>query len=145
MDFGNLFQMGAEMIRSNSDESTTALDMGSISSALGNLLQDSDGGLDISSLVSGLSSNGLGDIVNSWLGNGENSSIDAGQISQLLGSDKISAFAQQLGLSGESASQALADALPNIIDKATSGESGIVEQMLSGKSNPMDMLGKMFG
>ena len=145
MDFGNLFQMGAEMIRNNSDESTTGLDMGSISSALGSLLQDSNGGLDITSLISGLSSNGLGDIVNSWLGNGENSPIDADQINQLLGSEKISAFAQQLGLSSQSASQALADALPNIIDKATSGESGIVEQMLSGKSNPMDMLGKMFG
>jgi len=145
MDFNDLFRMGAELIQNNSDDATTGLDMGDIANALGGLLQTEDGGLDLSTFVSGLSENGLGEIVGSWLGNGENKSIDMEQISALLGSEKISQFAEQLGLNNESAAQALADALPQVVDKATSGESDIVSQMLGGSGNPMDMLGKMFG
>jgi len=145
MDFNDLFRMGAELIQNNSDDATTGLDMGDIANALGGLLQTEDGGLDLSTFVSGLSENGLGEIVGSWLGNGENKSIDMEQISALLGSEKISQFAEQLGLNSESAAQALADVLPQVVDKATSGESDIVSQMLGGSGNPMDMLGKMFG
>ena len=148
MDFGELFRMGAELIQNNSDDATTGLDMDNIADALGGLLQNGEGGLDLSTFVSGLSENGLGEIVGSWLGNGENKSIDMDQISELLGSEKISQFAEQLGLSTESATQALADALPNVIDQATSGEDSIVDQMLSGvggAKGAMDMFGKMFG
>jgi uncharacterized protein YidB (DUF937 family) len=144
MDFNELFRMGAELIQNNSDDATTGLDLGDIANALGGLLQDGEGGLDLSTFVSQLSENGLGEIVGSWLGNGENAPIDAEQISALLGSEKVSQFASQLGLEEGSALQALADALPNVIDQATSGDGNIVEQMLGG-SNPMDMLGKMFG
>jgi uncharacterized protein YidB (DUF937 family) len=67
------------------------------------------------------------------------------QLGALLGSEKISQFAEQLGLSSESAAQALADALPQVVDQATSDGGDIVSQMLGGLGNPMDMLGKMFG
>jgi uncharacterized protein YidB (DUF937 family) len=144
MDISELFRMGAELIQNNSDDATTGLDMGDIANALGGLLQNEDGGLDLSTFVSGLSENGLGEIVGSWLGSGENAPIDVEQISALLGSEKISQFAEQLGLSSESAAQALADALPQVVDQATSDGGDIVSQMLGG-SNPMDMLGKMFG
>jgi len=94
-----------------------------------------------------LSQNGLGEIVGSWLGNGENKSISADQITDLLGSDKISEFASQLGLSDESAKGALADALPQVVDQATSGEGTIMDEMLAqvgGPQGAMDMLSKMF-
>ncbi|PTB83339.1 hypothetical protein C9926_03465, partial [Sulfurovum lithotrophicum] len=96
----------------------------------------------------GLSQNGLGEIVGSWLGNGENASISMDQITDLLGSDKVSEFASNLGLSEESAKAALADALPQVVDQATSGEGGIMDEMLAqvgGSKGAMDMLGKMFG
>jgi len=148
MELMDLLKMGASMIQGNSDDATTGLDTGSITDALGGLIGNSEGGLDLGSLVGGLSQNGLGEIVGSWLGNGENASISMDQITDLLGSDKISEFASSLGLSDESAKGALADALPQVVDQATSGEGGMLDDMLAnvgGSKGAMDMLGKMFG
>jgi len=148
MDLTELLKMGASMIQGNSDDATTGLDTGSISDALGKLLGGGpDGGLDLGSLMSGLSESGLSGIVGSWLGSGENESISMDSISDLLGADKVSEFASSLGLSEESAKGALADALPNVVDKATSGEGSIIDDMLAqvgGAEGAMGMLGKMF-
>jgi len=145
----SLVKMGASLIQNNSDDSTTGLDTSDIAGALGGLLGNSEGsGLDLGSLVGGLASNGLGDIVGSWMGNGENSAISMDQITDLLGSDKISEFASSLGLSEESAKGALADALPQVVDQATQGDGNLMEEMLAqvgGKDGAMNMLGKMFG
>ncbi len=148
MDLNELFQMGAQLIQNNSDDATTGLDLDNVANAIGSLIQNEDGGLDLSTFVSGLSENGLGEIVGSWLGNGENKSIDPEQVSALLGSEKVSQFASGLGLEEGSALQALADALPQVIDQATSGEENIIDQMLGqvgGAEGAMGMLGKMFG
>ena len=148
MELMDLLKMGASLIQGNSDDATTGLDADMLASALGGLIGNSEGGLDLGALVDGLSQNGLGEIVGSWLGNGENSSISMDQITDLLGSDKISEFASNLGLSEESAKGALADALPQVVDQATAGEGGIMDEMLAqvgGPKGAMDMLGKMFG
>jgi len=147
MDLMDLMKTGASLIQGNSDDATTGLDTSSITEALGGLLGGSEGGLDLGSLVSGLGENGLGEIVGSWLGNGENSPISMDQITDLLGSDKISEFASNLGISVDSAKGALADALPQVVDQATSGEGSVIEDMLAqvgGGGGAMDMLGKMF-
>lgn len=147
MDLMDLLKVGGSLIQGNSDDATTGLDVGDIASSLGGLLGNSEGGLDLSSLVSGLGSNGLGEIVGSWLGGGENASISPDQVTDLLGADKISEFASSLGLSVDSAKSALADALPQVVDQATSGEGSMVEDLLAqvgGASGAMDMLGKMF-
>lgn len=143
----DLLKVGGSLIQGNSDDATTGLDVGDIAGALGGLLGNSEGGLDLGSLVSGLSENGLGEVVGSWLGSGDNASISPDQITDLLGSAKISEFASSLGLSEESAKGALADALPQVVDQATSGEGNIMDEMLAqvgGASGAMDMLGKMF-
>ena len=148
MELMDLLKMGASLIQGNSDDATTGLDTDALANALGGLIGSSEGGLDLGALVGGLSQNGLGEIVGSWLGNGENASISMDQITDLLGSDKISEFASNLGLSEESAKGALADALPQVIDKATAGEGGMLDEMLAnvgGSKGAMDMLGKMFG
>ena len=139
--------MGGELIQNNNDDTTTGLDVGDIAGALSGLLGNSEGGLDLGSLVSNLSENGLGEVVGSWLGEGENASISLDQVKDLLGSDKISEFASQLGLSEESAAGALADALPQVVDKATSGEDSMIGDLLAqvgGAGGVMDMVGKMF-
>ena len=154
MDLGNLLQMGASLIQNNSDEATTGLDAGSIASALGGLFGgDSEGGLDISSIVGNLvGGEGSGDLmatVSSWIGGGENSPIDPDQIGDLLGSDKISAFADSLGLDIDSAKQALADALPEVVNQATpdgdEGRLGNLLGSLGGAEGAIGALGKMFG
>ncbi|MCK5854730.1 MAG: hypothetical protein KAG56_05875, partial [Sulfurovaceae bacterium] len=103
MDLTDLLKMGASAIQGNSDDATTGLDSDMLSNALGSLLGGEDGGIDLGSLVSGLSENGLGSIVGSWLGSGENESISLDSITDLLGADKVSEFASSLGLSEESA------------------------------------------
>jgi len=149
MDFTELLKMGASAIQGNSDDATTGLDTDSITGALGNLLGGgADGGIDLSSIVTSMTSGeGLTDIVGSWLGNGENMPISMDSITDLLGADKISEFASSLGLSEESAKGALGDALPNLVDQATSGDNSLVETMLAqvgGAEGAMGMLGKMF-
>jgi uncharacterized protein YidB (DUF937 family) len=148
MDFNELFKMGAELIQNNSDDATTGLDADAISNALGGILSGEDGSLDLSSLAAKLTDGDFGEMINSWFGNGENMPMDVEQVSALLGSEKVEAFADQLGLNFESASQALADALPNVIDQATSGDNSIVDDLLAqvgGAQGAMNMLGKMFG
>ena len=147
MELMDLLKVGGQLIQGNSDDATTGLDIGDIANALSGLISNGEGGLDLASLVGGLSQNGLGEIVGSWLGNGENKSISVDQITDLLGSDKISEFASNLGLSEESAKGALVDALPQVVDQATAGEGGIMDEMLAqvgGPAGAMDMLGKMF-
>jgi len=147
MELSDILKMGASLIQENSDNSTSSLDGDELSNALGNLLSNDEGSLDLGSLVSNFSTNGLSDVVSSWLGSGENESISADQITDLFSSEQIAEFASQLGLSTESATSAIADALPNIIDSATSGEDSIVDTMLEkvgGVEGAMGMLGKIF-
>jgi len=147
MELSDILKMGASLIQENSDNSTSSLDGDELTNALGNLLSNDEGSLDLGSLVSNFSTNGLSDVVSSWLGSGENESISADQITDLFSSEQIAEFASQLGLSTESATSAIADALPNIIDNATSGEDSIVDTMLEkvgGVEGAMGMLGKIF-
>lgn len=147
MELMDLLKVAASIIQSNGDDATKGLDTDDIANALNTLVGNGQGGLDLVTFVSGLSQNGLGEIVGSWLGNGENKSISIEQVTTLLGSDKVASFASELGLSQESAAGALADALPQVVDKATAGEGTIMDEMLAqvgGPSGAMDMLGKMF-
>jgi len=145
MDLGSILQMGVSAIQNNSDDATTGLDSDMLSSALGSLVGDGDS-LDLGSLMGGLTSGGLGDIAASWLGDGENSPISADALTGLFGSEKISEFASQLGLSEESAVGALGDALPQMVDNASEGGS-MAENLLAsvgGVGGLMGMAGKLF-
>jgi len=148
MDLQQIFAMGASLIEGNSDSATTGMDTTSISQALGGLLTHGDGSLDITSVVKGASSNGLGDIISSWLSNGSNLPISKEQITTLLGEEKIAMFASSLGISMDSAKGALTDSLPQIVNNATNGEMSIVDEMMKGvggNNHAMGMLGKIFG
>lgn len=82
------------------------------------LLQQSGG---LSGLVQQLSSSGLGDVVQSWVGTGANLPVSPEQISQALGPDILSSLASKVGLSGDSLNGALAQMLPSVVDKLTPG------------------------
>jgi uncharacterized protein YidB (DUF937 family) len=147
MELMELLKTAASMIQGNGDAATTELDVDDIANALNNLVGNGQGGLNLITFVGGLSQNGLGEIVGSWLGHGENKSISVEQITTLLGSEKVEAFASELGLTQESAASALADAIPQVVDQATRGEGTIMDEMLANTGGPngaMDMLGKMF-
>ena len=146
MDWGQLLQMGAEYIRNNSDEATSSLDIDSIMNALGSIMGE-NGNFDIASLLSNLQDGSLMEIVSSWIGSGENAPIDPDKVVELVGSEKVEAFAQQLGLSHESAKQALADALPAVVDQATNEEPSLAEQLLDqvgGVEGAINLFKKLF-
>lgn len=75
----------------------------------------------VEGLVQQFHANGLGDVVNSWVGQGANRAISADQIQQVLGSDKINAIASKFGISPADASAKLAEVLPSIVNKMTPG------------------------
>ena len=89
---------------------------------LGSLLSNdsAQGGLGgLGGLVSKFQEAGLGNVVQSWIGSGENLPISADQISQVLGSDGLANIAQQLGLGNGDAAGQLSEMLPGLIDKLT--------------------------
>ena len=62
---------------------------------------------------------GLGELLSSWIGTGENLPINAQQLLQVLGHAKVGELAQQAGLSADQGAAALAQLLPSLIDKLT--------------------------
>jgi len=79
------------------------------------MIQNHPGG--INGLVQSFHSNGLGGVVNSWIGSGANQSITPEQIQQVLGSGPVQALAAKLGVSPEQASSTLSQLLPTVMDK----------------------------
>ena len=87
----------------------------------------------LAGLVQVFQKNGLGDIVNSWVGTGKNLPITPEQVKQGLGSDFLSQFAGKAGISPDAASTQLSSLLPNVIDKVTPNgkvEAGGIDQLL---------------
>jgi uncharacterized protein YidB (DUF937 family) len=62
---------------------------------------------------------GMGDVVGSWVGHGENAPISGDQLSSVLGSDTIGNLAEQLGLSHGDVAGQLSQMLPQVIDRLT--------------------------
>jgi uncharacterized protein YidB (DUF937 family) len=95
-----------------------------VSSALTGLLGGSAGTIDFAGLATKMASSGeLGNIVSSWLGDGANSSISADNILSMLGDSNVADFASKLGTDTETAAGGLADVLPQLMDKSSSGGS----------------------
>lgn len=75
------------------------------------------GGLD--GLVQTFKRNGLSDIVDSWIGTGQNLPVSSDQVKQGLGSDLIAQLATKAGLSPDIISSQLTTLLPGLVDKLT--------------------------
>ena len=66
-----------------------------------------------------LSKGGLADAVGSWIGNGPNPPVTAGQVQGALGSGAINEIAGKLGISPDMAGSVLSQVLPHIVDHLT--------------------------
>jgi uncharacterized protein YidB (DUF937 family) len=62
---------------------------------------------------------GLGDTIQSWLGNGQNAPISADTVHQVLGSDMVRQIAEKLGIPADQASSLVAEHLPQVVDGLT--------------------------
>ena len=94
-------------------------------------LNSSVGGL--AGVVQAFQKNGLGDIVNSWVGTGKNMPVTPDQIKQGLGGDVLNQLAGKAGVSPDAASAQLSSLLPDVIDKVTPNgkiEAGGIDQLL---------------
>jgi uncharacterized protein YidB (DUF937 family) len=124
---------------------------GGESGGSGNLLQAAlqlvnnpqTGGLE--GIVRTFQQGGLGDIVNSWVANGQNLPVSGEQIEGVLGGSVLQDLAAQLGVSPQQASGSLADILPQLIDRMT--PNGEVPQGGDLPGQGLDLLkkGGLFG
>ncbi|MBK7499691.1 MAG: DUF937 domain-containing protein [Ignavibacteriales bacterium] len=109
--------------------------MSSVMSLLGG-----QGGLQ--NLIGQFDAKGLGDIIGSWVGTGQNKSISADQIQNVIGSDALSGIASKLGINVSDLSGQLSNLLPGVVDKLTPNgkvpEGDILNQAT-------DLLGGLFG
>jgi uncharacterized protein YidB (DUF937 family) len=77
-------------------------------------------------LVSQFQQQGLGGVVQSWIGTGPNQPITADQLHTVLGSDTVQQMAARFGINPQDLLQKLSQVLPQAVDKMT--PAGVVPQ-----------------
>mgnify|MGYP000993048248 FL=1 len=98
-------------------------------------LLNQNGGL--SGMLEKFNQGGLASQAASWVGKGENMSVSAEQIGQVLGGGQLAAMAEKFGISPEVLSGQLAQHLPGMVDKLTpdgavpADESNLLSQVFS--------------
>jgi uncharacterized protein YidB (DUF937 family) len=107
-----------------------------------NMLIGSGQKADIAGMVAQMQSGGLGSLVASWLGDGENSPISSEQVREAIGNDKIAQAAGQLDTDEESLLKGLSEALPTMVDKSSRG--GSLLDAIGGIDGAMNMAKKLF-
>jgi len=70
-------------------------------------------------LISSFQSNGLGDVVGSWLSPGANKPVTPEQVGQALGGERLGQLSQQTGLDAGALTSQLSKLLPDLVDKLT--------------------------
>ena len=94
---------------------TSAGGMGGMGSA-GAILASLGG---IGGLMSKFQQAGMGDVMSSWVGSGQNAPITADQLHKTLGPDVIAGLAGQSGMSQGDVTSQLSTMLPQLIDQLT--------------------------
>lgn len=86
-------------------------------------------------MLDSLTKGGMGDVVKSWLGNGQNMPISADQIESALGSGPIANLAAKAGITPDEAKNAITQLLPQVMDKLSPNgqiaSGGLLESALS--------------
>jgi len=73
----------------------------------------------LGSLVERFQQNGHGDVINSWIGSGQNQPITPDQLHQALGPDAVNNLSRMTGVSSQDRVSELSRVLPGIVDKLT--------------------------
>ncbi|CAB3824692.1 hypothetical protein LMG26846_00659 [Achromobacter insuavis] len=95
----------------------------------------------LSGLIASFQQGGLGEIVASWIGKGQNLPVSADQLGQVLDPGVVNELAAKTGQDTGSVLGSLSSLLPQLIDKAT--PEGTVQPGQS--SNPTDLLASLSG
>lgn len=92
----------------------------------------------LNNLTSAFQGAGLGNVLQSWVGTGQNLPITGDQVKQVLGSGNVADLGARAGLNESDTSNALAGMLPQVIDKLTP------DGKLPSQGDLSSMLGKIF-
>ncbi|MGH9692895.1 MAG: YidB family protein [Bryobacteraceae bacterium] len=101
-------------------------------STLLNVVNNHPGG--VGGLLQAFQQQGLGGVVNSWVGTGANQAVSPEQVQSALGNEQVQEVASKLGVSPQDASSHIAQWLPAVIDHLTPNG-----QVPAGGSNLMEM------
>ena len=143
MNIQELLKIGAQAFQSGvADQITGSLSIDTITDALAGLMPGEGNNVDIGALLGKMQGGGLGAMAQTWLGDGDNDGIDASQLVELFGRNSIRSFAGKLGLDEGTALSGLQQAVPKMVDKASSGGS---LDAIGGLSGALGMAGKFFG
>ncbi|PZP91721.1 MAG: hypothetical protein DI587_34260 [Variovorax paradoxus] len=91
--------------------------MGLLMGGQGRSAQAQGGPLD--GLAEQFNQAGLGDVLGSWIGTGQNRPVSADQLGQVFGQDRLSELGSQLGMGGGDLASQLSQILPGLVDQMT--------------------------
>jgi len=143
MDINQILKIGAQAFQSQlGEELAGSLSLDKVMNALAGLMPGEGKSVDLGALVGKMQGGGLAALAESWLGDDGNAGIGAEQLMSIFGSGDIMRFADKLGLDQDTALEGLKGAVPEMVDKASTG--GTLES-LGGVGGLMGMAGKLFG
>jgi uncharacterized protein YidB (DUF937 family) len=139
----SLINMAAQLFISKLGSNGDQLNLGSVVTALQNLLPTQNGELDLSALIAQFTNGneGLANLASSWLSEGDNAALSPSTLLDVLGNDRIANFANSLGLGQDTATSVLAQMLPELIDK-NSENGDLLGNAVGGLAK--GLLGKLF-
>ncbi len=112
--------------------------------AIMGLLSNDGGQGGLSGLVARFQQAGLGEQIQSWIGEGANLPVSGAQMQQALGTETMSGLARQMGTSEGAAADQLSQLLPDLVNRLTpSGE--MPASGLGGNADLMGTLGGLLG
>ncbi len=114
---------------------------GSMMEALSGLT--SGEGLDLAGIMEKMKAGGMGDQLESFLGDGENQEISADQVKSAFGEEGLSNVANKLGVDTDTAAAQLKDVLPSLLDKASSG-GNLMDSLTGGGAGGLLNMAKNF-
>lgn len=100
-------------------QQTGAGGLGALLPAVISMLANNGQGGGLKGLMEKFNQAGMGDVLGSWIGSGQNAPISGTDLGAVLGGDTMGDLAAQLGMSQNEAAGHLAQVLPGLIDKLT--------------------------
>lgn len=109
--------------------------------AVTGMLSNEGGHGGLGGLMAKFQQAGLGDVVGSWVGSGQNQPVSGDQLTNVLGADTMAGLAEKLGMSQGDAAGQLSNILPGLIDKLTPNGAAPA----GGLGNAGDLMGMLGG
>ena len=105
------------------------------------MLSNDGGQGGLGGLIAKFQQAGLGDVVGSWVGSGQNQPVSGEQLTDVLGADAMAGLAEKLGMNQDEAAGQLSNILPGLIDKLTPNG----QAPTGGLGNTGDLMGILGG